>query len=132
MDSKRVKVLLIEEDLNESQLIQEMFKEIGAKDCELPHVPETSISIITDLDDKTSKVRALRKEDTLENQSNIDDELLGLFKFYCKERERLKKELRIVSLMFTKIGGEKFAILAREISKENVEIVIKHLNHKTI
>lgn len=58
--------------------------------------------------------------------------MLGFFKFYRKERERLKNELRVVSLMFTKIGGEKFAILAREISEENVEIVIKHLNHKTI
>lgn len=67
MDGKHVKVLLIEEDLDELRLIQEMFKEIGAKDCEITHIPEAPISIITDLDDKISKVRVLRKEVTLEN-----------------------------------------------------------------
>lgn len=132
MDSKWINVLLIDEDYDELQLIHEIFKEIRAKDYEFPYVPEDAISIITDLDDKTSKGKALRKENILENQSYVDDEVLGLIKFYIKERERLKNELRVVSLMFTKIGGEKFAILAREISEENVEIVIKYLNHKAI
>ena len=86
------------------------------------------ITVLTGIDDEEFVTEVLQKAipDNIA-ESKVDNNLLTLYKRYIVERERLKKELRAMSLMIARIGGEKYAILAKEASEDSVEIIIKRI-----